>query len=144
MKTLVAAVLFVILAHPIPKKEITDNEYVKIVMQSDETMKTVAAGTLSFQFIPAEGIHVNTNPSIEFVTEKNSLFSIAGEPKFSKDRNGYLNTAKEVRFAFSAKKGTMPGKYILKGSLRYFFCSDKDGWCNRHAQPIEITVDLTK
>ena len=144
MKTILAAVLFLVMAHPTQKKEITDNEYVKIVMQTGETMSTGAAGTLSFQFIPAEGIHVNTNPAIELVTEKNSPFTITGEPKFTKDKHGYLNTAKKVRVTFSAKKGTPAGKYALKGSLRYFFCSDKDGWCNRHAQPIEISVDLTK
>jgi hypothetical protein len=126
------------------KVEYTDNEHVKLTVIAPIKMNTGSSSTISFQLEPLIGIHINTNPMFEFVLDKNSNFEIAGKPQFDKNAKGYLDTVHPILFSVTTKKGTAPGKIILKGSLRYFFCSEKDGWCNRYAQPIEVSIEVTK
>jgi hypothetical protein len=145
MKLFFAAIMMVVLpvAHG-NKVEYTDNEHVKLTLTSPIKMKDGKTETLLFRLQPKVGIHVNTNPMFEFVLDKNSAFHIVGKPNFEKNAKGYLETSQPIIISLSPTKGIPSGKHILKGSLRYFFCSDKDGWCNRHAQPIEVSVEVTK
>ncbi|MDD8017619.1 MAG: hypothetical protein PHP42_04540 [Bacteroidota bacterium] len=126
------------------KKNFTENEHVKIEAQFPEKLTPSKTGAIVFSFAPNSGIHVNTAPMFELVLDKKSLFETDGIPRFQKNDKGYLAAEKPVEFSVKVKKGTAIGKHHLKGSLRYFFCSDKDGWCNRYSQPFDVTIELTK
>ena len=145
MKLLFFTTIIFFFAIPTERKTFNDNEHIKVelifptkIRQFDTSQK------LQFHFSPNNGIHVNTDPSIEFVIDKKSEFEVVGEPSVKKNKKGYLAITKPVEVSFKAKKNTPPGKYPLKGSLRYFFCSDKDGWCNRHSQDVELIIEITK
>ena len=137
-------VFVLLLGLPAGKQTLTNNEYVSIKLISPHHFSDTDSGTLAFFFSPAEGIHVNSVPPFEIQLENDSPFEIIGKPKFQKDDKAYLETIKPVEFLVKVKQGIQPGKYLLKGNLNYFFCSDKEGWCNRFTQPIEVNIEISK
>lgn len=120
------------------------NEHVKLVLSVQATVSEKTAATISFTFTPLEGIHVNTVPNIELKLEKDSPFELVGKPKFAKTEKDYLDITQPVIVTVKAKKNSSAGRSVIKGKLNYFYCSDKDGWCNRFSQPIEIAIEITK
>ncbi|MFA6469780.1 MAG: hypothetical protein WCW35_12835 [Bacteroidota bacterium] len=135
----------VLLLLPSTEKRIySENEHVTVELQYPATVALTKSMNLEFSFSPVEGIHVNTNPAFEMKLEKNSLFEVLGAPQLHKDKNAYLDADHPVVFSVKAKSGTATGKQVLKGKLFYFFCSDKDGWCNRYSQSFEITINVSR
>lgn len=122
--------------------KLSANEHVEVVMAHPTTMVLSGVDSLAFLFTPIAGIHVNTTPVFELRLDKNSPFELVGKPKFHPDENDYLAPRSPVTFSIKSKKGAAPGKQTLSGKLNYFYCSDKEGWCNRFTQPISITIDV--
>ncbi|MFA6456842.1 MAG: hypothetical protein WCW40_08480 [Bacteroidota bacterium] len=141
MSSLVMALILTLLV-PAEKRIFSENEHVSVEMRYPSSVAIATSLNLEFIFTPIEGIHVNTNPAFELKLEKNSSFEIVGAPQLHKDKNGYLDTDHPVIFSVKAKAGTAAGKQPLKGKLFYFFCSDKDGWCNRYSQSIEMAINV--
>jgi len=109
------------------------------------TLKQGATGEIVVSFAPDEGIHINTDPAIEFEFDKDPLVHFTGVvsmPKMAK--TGYLDTKRPVKYTFTLDKKIPKGKHTLKGSMKYFFCSDTEGWCNRSSQPIELTFSVSQ
>lgn len=129
---------------PIELQTFSNNQHVSVELRSPEKILISAAGELVFFLTPNEGIHINTNPIFELRLEKNSPFEVVGNPLFQKNDKEYLDHAQPVRFSIKPKKGSTFGKQSLKGKLNYFYCSDRDGWCNRFTQPIELRLEIVK
>jgi hypothetical protein len=109
------------------------------------TLKPGATGEIVLIFSPDEGIHINTDPAMEIEFDKSSLVHftrITSLPKTAK--TGYLDSSKPVRCSFTLDKNIRKGKHTLKGTVRYYFCSDTEGWCNRFAQPIDLKFTVTQ
>ncbi len=143
MKTIVTVFLALFLSPTGEKLTLTDNKHIKLEIQQPEKISIVKSGEIAFLFQPVIGIHVNTNPLFELKLEKNSVFEVVGNVRFQKNEKDYLDVVTPVEFSFKAKTGTKAGKQKLKGTLNYFYCSDKDGWCNRFSQPIDVTIEVT-
>lgn len=109
------------------------------------TLKPGATGEIILAFSPGEGIHINTDPPMEFQFEKNSLIHFSGITSMPKIvKTGYLDTKRPVKYSFTLDKKIQAGKHTLKGSVHYFFCSDTEGWCNRSTQPIQLTFTVAQ
>ncbi len=109
------------------------------------TLKPGSKGEIDVSFAPAEGIHVNTDPAVEFEFEKDSLISFTGVTSMPKSaKTGVLDTKRPIRYSFTLDRKIPKGKHTLKGTLRYFFCSDAEGWCNRSSQPILLTFTVAQ
>ncbi len=109
------------------------------------TLKPGAKGEIVISFAPEEGMHINTDPAIEFEFEKDTLVhftDVTSMPKVVK--TGYLDTKRPIKYSFTLDKNIKKGKHTLNGSVRYFFCSDTEGWCNRSSQPIQLTYTVTQ
>jgi hypothetical protein len=98
-----------------------------------------------FILTPRSGIHVNTDPSVEMTIADNQWFLLDGftAPTHPKKKE-YVDTRRPIRCTISVSAKTPPGKHILKGTMTYFYCSDREGWCNRFAQPFEVTLVIKK
>lgn len=136
--------LILMMIFPVYGQDSSVNEHVKLEFAVSAKVSSTVQGTIAMTFNPSDGIHINTDPAIELVLEKKSPFELVGKPSFKKNDKGYLLSSSPVEFNFKAKNGTAPGKQIVKGKLNYFYCSDKEGWCNRYTQPVEITIVVTK
>ncbi|MGA7161673.1 MAG: hypothetical protein WBZ48_11765 [Bacteroidota bacterium] len=107
---------------------------------ASEKLKPGGTGEIILTFSPEEGIHINTDPPMEFQFEKNALVHFTGVTAMPKMTiTGYLDTKRPVKYTFTLDKKIHAGKHTLKGSVHYFFCSDTEGWCNRSTQPIQLT-----
>ena len=145
MKTILLLLLgFFSLAAATEKITLNDNEHVSIQLHVEKKLNRGSSGLLKFFLSPNEGIHINTEPLFEIVLEKNSPFEIVGVPEFRKDDQSYLATKYPIVFTIALKEKAASGKRSLKGQLRYFYCSDAEGWCNRFSQKIDIPFDITQ
>jgi hypothetical protein len=127
---------------PVDQQTLLTNEHVSIELKLPENISRDKFGELIFYFNPIEGIHINTIPIIELRLGKNSAVKVVGNPRFRKNDNEYLDSTKPIIFTIQVKKGSTTGKQKIKGSLNYFYCSDKEGWCNRFSQPIDLTIEI--
>jgi len=90
-------------------------------------------------------MHINTDPAVEFEFEKNPLVHFTGVTSMPKaEKTGYLDTKRPIKYSFTLDNKIKKGKHTLKGTVRYFFCSDTEGWCNRSSQPIQLTFTVTQ
>ncbi|HTR80360.1 MAG TPA: hypothetical protein VMM58_01940 [Bacteroidota bacterium] len=106
-------------------------------------MKPGATGEVLVTFAPDEGIHINTDPAMEFEFTKTPMIHLNGVVSLPKQpKTGYLDTRRPVRYSFTLDKKIPKGAYTLKGTVQYFFCSDAEGWCSRSSHPIELTFTV--
>ncbi|MFZ4619069.1 MAG: hypothetical protein ACOYNS_00810 [Bacteroidota bacterium] len=120
------------------------NEHVKMELSIQTTVAKKTSVAVAFHLTPNEGIHINTTPAVEFVLAKDSPFELSGKPQYKKTDKDYLETASPVAVTLNAKNNSLSGKAVIKGKLNYFYCSEKDGWCSRFSQPVEITVEIKR
>lgn len=119
-----------------------ENPHVKLESRLASTIvKPGGTGEIILSLTPAEGIHINTDPTLEVELEKSRYVHPVGITSLTKDiKTGYLDANRPVRFAFRLSKDAAKGKHVLKGTVRYFYCSDVEGWCNRFEQPLELSI----
>jgi hypothetical protein len=123
-----------------------DNLYVRVEVAAQRpSMKPGEAGEIRFLFMPADGIHVNGKPGVQFRLDSTSAFRLQGTPVQDLDSaSGFLMTVGPVLQAFSIAAGTVPGIQTLTGTLVYYYCSDAEGWCMRFTQRVQLPITITK
>jgi len=57
----------------------------------------------------------------------------AGEPK-------YLDTSLPVAFPVALKAKAPKGEQPVKGTVTYFYCSKREGWCRKGTSEVAFTV----
>ena len=144
MKTILLLAFICIFTTAAEKSTFTTNDHVKVEMLSPSKLAIAKPGAVTFHFIPIDGIHINAEPMFELKLDKDSQFEVTGEPRYTKNEKEYIDIKKPIEFSIKTKSGTKPGTYQLKAKLYYFYCSDKEGWCNRFSQPIECSATVTR
>jgi hypothetical protein len=123
---------------------LTGNKSVALEVSLQDTL--VAAGdtiAMAVRFRPVEGIHINLQPPLDFKRDTSSSAALAGGLVLPKGEP-YLNTNAPVVQRFVVPRGAKPGRLALKGMLTYFYCSDKEGWCSKYKQPVELSVTVRR
>ncbi len=116
----------------------------EIVLQP-ATVKAGASGIIALRLTPVKGVHINTNPEIEFSLDSLSGVAWKGIVDLPKEaKTGFLRTSKPVTFGYEVGAHLPPGAYKVSGSVKYFYCSDAEGWCNRFAQPFVLTLTVIR
>ena len=112
---------------------------------SQGTLKPGSSVEVLIVLTPKEGIHVNTDPSMEFQWNRNRYINFDSTTSLPKDeKTGYLDPSKPVRYSMTLSRTIPAGKHTVKGAVRYFFCSDSEGWCNRFVQPVEFSFTVIR
>lgn len=140
MMALLVALL--LLFSPNEKQTLSGNDHVTVEMSSPAKLVLKSTAGVSFLFTPKPGIHVNTQPAVDLRLEKDAPVEISGTPQMQKNAQGYLETQTPVIFTLKAKSSVKPGRTVVRGKINYFFCSEKDGWCNRYSQPVEFRIEI--
>lgn len=141
LSVLVLASATQFLAGVTDEKISNDNVDVKFNLKQKE-FQSGETGYFLISFKPKKGIHITTDPPFEFTFDTLKQFFSAGKAEFAKDKKEYLKTQQSVKQDFSIAKRTPPGSYNVKGTLVYYYCSDKEGWCSRFRQPVELTLTV--
>lgn len=61
-------------------------------------------------------------------------------PGDASDEAKYLDAALPVSFPVTLAPGTARGTHPVKGTLTYFYCSKREGWCRKGTAPVEFEV----
>lgn len=119
------------------------NEHVKLkVRAASSSVRPGGTFNVELRFLPAEGIHVNADPPVEFSLDpRETSLRLKGTPLMATDKGtGYLATGEPVRQKIILGPRAAQGQRTVKGTVIYFYCSDSEGWCNRQKQPVEFTI----
>jgi hypothetical protein len=54
----------------------------------------------------------------------------------------YLDLTLPVTFPVTVAAGTAKGDHAAKGTVTYFYCSKREGWCRRGTAPIAFAVPV--
>ncbi len=123
-----------------------DNKYVRFEFTLNRANFTPGdTGTVFVFLTPNEGVHVNTEPPVEYEFEKKPHISFSAKAVMPKDSvTGYLDVQQPVSISFTLGKKISAGTYTIKGKMKYFFCSEKEGWCNQFIQPFIVAIHVKK
>ena len=64
------------------------------------------------------------------------------EPEANPENPRYLDLASPVRFPVTLGAAASKGTHVVKGSVAYFYCSKRGGWCRKGTTEVEIPVLL--
>lgn len=110
-------------------------------------------GKLILNLETPEGININLIPSmvIEFKSSQELIFpkgfftAADLEIEFiEKEGNKYLNLEKEIEIPFTVSLEAKKGKHKLRGEIKYFACSVKEGWCLKSSTKFSIPFSTRK
>ncbi len=140
---MIRRIFFVSFSIAILSFNLISQEINKHVQTTSELIYNAKLSTinLNIKFQPIKGIHINTEPQIEFIPDLSSSLKIK-KRIIKKTTEDYLDTSTPVQFIIQLnnKKIKLDS---LKGKLQYFYCSDEEGWCNRFTQNISLPLNMS-
>jgi hypothetical protein len=142
MSSFLMAFIFFWAAAGTPQPAAESKAHVAISVKASAPLKAGSTGTFSLIFRPNKGIHINTEPAIEIVAEKNPVIASVGSITPSKNSKGYVDTSKPVKISASVSPSAPKGTHTVKVKVVYFLCSDVEGWCNRDEQTLDLRVTV--
>lgn len=146
MLSFISILLLILPGLAVQKGSAQENPHVRAEIRlASTTMTQGGTGEIILYLTPNEGIHINTDPAMEFEFEKQTSIRFLGITSLPTNaKTGYLNAEQPIKYSFALDKNISRGKHSIRGSVRYFFCSDTEGWCNRFVQPIDLHYAVTR
>lgn len=87
--------------------------------------------------VPAPRLKLD--PSQSVLVERPAAGKRAEAPE-TPDTTRSLDLGSPVRFPVTLGAAAVKGTHLVKGSLAYFYCSKREGWCRKGTSPVEIPV----
>jgi hypothetical protein len=102
-----------------------------------------APAAVEVRFTPADPeVHVNLFPPPRLDLEPmQEVLKVAPAPAAKPTSKKYLGPAEPYRFPVVAK-AVSPTAQTVKGVVTYFYCSQREGWCRKGSNPVEVAVKL--
>jgi hypothetical protein len=117
------------------------------VNQSPEALAAGERGELKVQVVVPEGIALNRYPGITLSIEDAAGLELGSESAFVgvkkpiDDPDEFqFETIDPLRFDVSAPAGVGGGERKMSGTLQFFYCRKKDGFCARATQKVSVPV----
>jgi hypothetical protein len=82
------------------------------------------------------------DPSQSVLSEKGAAPAKAAESADAPGSPRYLDLSAPVRFPVALGAAAVKGTHLVKGSVAYFYCSKREGWCRKGTTEVEIPVLL--
>jgi hypothetical protein len=109
--------------------------------------KPRAAGEVAVTFIPADpDVKINQEPAPRLKLDPEQTVLVdrqppaaprkgesAGEPK-------YIDTTLPVAFPVALSPKAPKGEQPVKGTVTYYYCSKREGWCRKGSSEVAFTV----
>lgn len=136
--------IFIILSQFLITLAEDENEHVQVnYLIKPSVLKPGDEAKLIINFQPAKGILINLKPPITVEIDKK--IAILKNIELSKSRSGeYLDHNKPITQIIKLNRNIKPGKVKIKGNLTYYYCSEKEGWCTKANQNIELNITVKK
>lgn len=109
-----------------------------------------AQGAIAVTFLPLDpDVKVNQEPAPRLKLDPAQRVLLdkqkpapARMPVFDPDTARYFDAKTSVLFPVAWVPGAPKGAQLVKGSVVYFYCSKREGWCRRGSEPIEVPVTV--
>lgn len=110
--------------------------------------KAGAAGAVSVVFDTKDpDVHVNRDPAPRLALDPDQRILVDKQPPRTRrggsadvEAAGFYESGTPVTFAAAVSPGAPKGDHEVKGTVTYFYCSKRDGWCRKGTSEIEIPV----
>lgn len=110
------------------------------------TAKAAGKGEVAVTFTPKDpDVHINQTPAPRLKLEAGQAVQeiLAPEVRESGPPSGkYLDTAWPVVFPVTVARAKGPVTETIKGTLTYFYCSRREGWCRKGTADVEFPARL--
>ncbi len=122
------------------------NGYVTVtVVLSDSLVRPGDTTFVIIRFNPAGGIFLNADPPPVLLLQPSSWYLSDSALALPLDNHtGYLDAAQPLEKAVRIDKNGQKGQHSLTGTLRYYYCSDEEGWCTRSAVEFELPLTIVQ
>jgi len=113
------------------------------VSMRQKSLKAGAMGQILVSLQPKKGIHINLDQPIQIKMDSAEVIASVGKPEIPMVDTLY-DASKPIRLPVTISKNAKPGKFTLRGTVIYFYCSETEGWCSRFKQPIDVQCTVTR
>jgi hypothetical protein len=141
MNRALAAILFVV-----PAAAVAAVEHFTVSGAYVSPAKPKATGNVVVTFLPNDpDVKVNEEPAPRLKLDPEQTVLVdrqppaprrgesGGEPK-------YLDTSLPVAFPVALSPKAPKGEHPVKGTVTYFYCSKREGWCRKGTAEVAFTV----
>jgi hypothetical protein len=110
--------------------------------------KAGAPGAVAVTFDTKDpDVHVNRDPAPRLALDPDQRILVDKQPPRPRrggsadvEAAGFYETGDPVSFAAAVSPGAPKGQHDVKGTVTYFYCSKRDGWCRKGTAEVEIPV----
>lgn len=94
------------------------------------------------------GVHVNEHPAPQFALAADQTVLDYQRPAtkaaapIDPAQVKPLDLSKPVRFPVSVRTGAPKGAQSVKGTVTYFYCSEREHWCRKGSEEVAFTVSV--
>jgi hypothetical protein len=112
--------------------------------------KAGAAGAVAVVFDTKDpDVHVNRDPAPRLALDAEQRVLVDKQPPRARrggsadvEAAGFYEAGTPVTFAVAVAPGAPKGEHDVKGTVTYFYCSKRDGWCRKGTSELEIPVSV--
>jgi hypothetical protein len=112
------------------------------------TAKGAAQGEVAVTFTGKDSdVRINETPAPRLKLDPGQVLQEVPPAPAAREGGGgpagkYLDTTWPVVFPVTVARPASQGAQSVKGSVTYFYCSKREGWCRKGTAPVEIAVKL--
>ena len=112
--------------------------------------KPGANGAVAVTFAPKDpDVRVNRDPAPRLKLDPDQRVLVDKQPPPPRrsgsadlEAAGFFEPDTPVSFAVAPAPGQSRGEHEAKGTVTYFYCSKRDGWCRKGTAEVEIRVTV--
>jgi hypothetical protein len=108
--------------------------------------KPKATPSVAVTFSPADpDVRINQEPAPRLKLDPEQLVLVDRQPSAPRKGEGagepkYLDTSLPVAFPVALSPKAPKGEHPVRGTVTYFFCSKREGWCRKGTSEVDFTV----
>jgi hypothetical protein len=105
-----------------------------------------SSGTVNIKLVIKEGFKIPKRPSPKLQVLSTPDFEVKGETSLIEEGQGkdpeYFNAFKPISVQVRTAQKKEPGRYSLDGKFIYFYCSDREKYCSRSVETVQIPIEI--
>jgi hypothetical protein len=119
------------------------------VIQVQSTAKPLVAGSngiVNIHLMIKEGFKIPRKPAPKIQIDSTPPFEVKGDLNLVGESQNeapeYFKQFKVLALQVKVADTISAGKYSLKGKLAYFYCSEKDKYCSRAIENLQLPLEV--
>jgi len=131
----------------VPAAALASGEHFTVSAAYVPPAKPRVAATVAVTFIPGDpDVKINQEPAPRLKLDPEQAVLVDRQPPPAPHKGEspgepkYLDTSLPVAFAVALNPKAPKGEQPVKGTVTYFYCSKREGWCRKGTSDVAFTV----